>query len=121
VRALARTGPSTPSGAGTHIAIRATPAVRAGMAAAAVRIWRSGLVSRYRFFFAYLCLNVLSAAVLWGNPRGRDRRLDTLPLFLVAVAGAVLVILQATDGVHRDSFGSSNTDRTSDLCRSWRR
>jgi hypothetical protein len=55
-------------------------------------------------------LTVVSAAALWGNPRGRDRRLDTLPLFLVAVAGAVLVILQATDGVHRDSFGSSNTE-----------
>lgn len=55
-------------------------------------------------------LTVVSAAVLWGNPRGRDRRLDTLPLLLVAVAGAVLVILQATDGVHRDSFGSSNTE-----------
>jgi hypothetical protein len=55
-------------------------------------------------------VSVVSAAVLWGNPRGRDRRLDTLPLFLVAVAGAVLVILQATDGVHRDSFGSSNTE-----------
>jgi hypothetical protein len=55
-------------------------------------------------------LTVVSAAVLWGNPRGRDRRLDTLPLLLVAVAGAVLVILQATDGVHRDSFGSSNAE-----------
>jgi hypothetical protein len=55
-------------------------------------------------------LTVVSAAVLWGNPKGRDRRLDTLPLLLVAAAGAVLVILQATDGVHRDSFGSSNTE-----------
>src|SRR3984893_16311350 len=62
---------------------------------------------------ALLCacvLTVVSAAVLWGNPRGRDRRLESLPLFLGAVAGAVLVILQATDGVHRDSFGSSNTE-----------
>jgi hypothetical protein len=55
-------------------------------------------------------LTVVTAAVLWGNPHGRDRRLDTLPLLLVAVAGAVLTILQATDGVHRDSFGSSNTE-----------
>lgn len=55
-------------------------------------------------------LAVVTAGVLWGNPHGRDRRLDTLPLLLVAVAGAVLVILQATDGVHRDSFGSSNTE-----------
>ncbi len=55
-------------------------------------------------------LTVVTAAVAWGDARGRDRRLNTLPLLLVAVAGAVLVILQATDGVHRDSFGSSNTE-----------
>jgi hypothetical protein len=55
-------------------------------------------------------LTVVSAAVAWGDTRGRSRRLDTLPLLLVALAGAVLVILQATDGVHRDSFGSSNTE-----------
>ena len=55
-------------------------------------------------------LTVITAAVLWGSPHGRDRRLNTLPLLVVAVAGAVLTILQATDGVHRDSFGSSNTE-----------
>jgi hypothetical protein len=55
-------------------------------------------------------LTVVTAAVAWGNARGRDRRLNTLPLLLVAVAGAVLVILQATDGVHRDSFGTANTE-----------
>ena len=55
-------------------------------------------------------LTVVAAAVAWGNAEGRDRRLNTLPLLLVAVAGAVLVILQATDGVHRDSFGTANTE-----------
>ena len=55
-------------------------------------------------------LTVVSAAVAWGDARGRYRRLDTLPLLLVAVVGAVLVILQATDGVHRDTFGSSTTE-----------
>lgn len=55
-------------------------------------------------------LTVISATVAWGNAKGRDRRLDTLPLLLVALAGAVLVILQATDGVHRDNFGSANTE-----------
>ena len=55
-------------------------------------------------------LTVVAAAAAWGNARGRDRRLNTLPLLLVAVAGAVLVILQATDGVHRDSFGTANIE-----------
>ena len=55
-------------------------------------------------------LTVVAAAAAWGNARGRDRRLGTLPLLLVAVAGAIVVILSATDGVHRDSFGSANTE-----------
>jgi len=55
-------------------------------------------------------VTVVAAAVAWGNAEGRDRRLNTLPLLLVAVAGAVLVILQATDGVHRDSFGTATTE-----------
>jgi hypothetical protein len=55
-------------------------------------------------------LIMISAAVAWGNARGRDRRLTTLPLLLAALLGAVLVILQATDGVHRDSFGSANAE-----------
>jgi hypothetical protein len=55
-------------------------------------------------------LTVVTAAVAWGSAEGRDRRLITLPLLLAAVAGAVLVILQATDGVHRDSFGTANTE-----------
>lgn len=55
-------------------------------------------------------LTVMSAAVAWTAPRGRNRRIDTLPLLVVAVAGAVMVILAATDAVHRDSFGKSNTE-----------
>jgi hypothetical protein len=62
---------------------------------------------------ALLCacvLTVVSASVVWGSARGRDRRLVTLPLLVVAVVGAMLVILQATDGVHRDNFGTANTE-----------
>ena len=55
-------------------------------------------------------LTMISAAVAWSNSRGRDRRLTTLPLLLAALAGAVLVLLQATDGVHRDNFGSANAE-----------
>ena len=55
-------------------------------------------------------LTVVSATVAWGTPSGRERRLDTLPLFVVALAGAILTILQATDGVHRDSFGTASTE-----------
>jgi hypothetical protein len=55
-------------------------------------------------------LTMVSAGVLWSNARGRERRLETLPLLLVAVVGASLVILSATDGVHRDNFGSANTE-----------
>ena len=55
-------------------------------------------------------LTMISAAVAWGNPRGRDRRLTTLPLLLAALAGALLVIFQATDGVHRGNFGSANPE-----------
>ena len=55
-------------------------------------------------------LTMIIAAVAWGNSRGRDRRLTTLPLLVAALAGAVLVILQATDGVHRDNFGSANPE-----------
>lgn len=55
-------------------------------------------------------VTVVAAAVAWGNAQGRDRRLNTLPLLLIAVAGAALVILQATDGVHRDSFGTATTE-----------
>jgi len=55
-------------------------------------------------------LTMISAAAAWGYSRGRDRRLTTLPLLLAALAGAALVILQATDGVHRDNFGSANAE-----------
>jgi hypothetical protein len=55
-------------------------------------------------------LTVVSATIAWTNPKGRDRRLDTIPLLVVAILGAVLTILQATDGVHRDNFGTANTE-----------
>ena len=53
---------------------------------------------------------VISAAVSWTNPRGRNARLETLPLLLAAFLGAALVILQATDGVHRADFGRANPE-----------
>ena len=54
-------------------------------------------------------LVVMSAAVCWSVPRGR-RRLAMLPMFLVAIAGAVLVILQATDAVHRKDLGNATPE-----------
>jgi hypothetical protein len=55
-------------------------------------------------------LVVMSAAVAWTNPNTRNPRLETTALLIAAFAGAVLVILQATDGVHRDNFGSAKTE-----------
>lgn len=55
-------------------------------------------------------LVVVSAAVAWGTPRGRNRRLETLPILVVAVIGAVLVILQATDDIWRADFGRANAE-----------
>lgn len=53
---------------------------------------------------------VMAAAVSWTNPRRRSRRFETLPLLLVALVGGLLVILTATDGVHRDKFGAMNPE-----------
>lgn len=53
---------------------------------------------------------ILSAAVCWTNPKGRNRRLETAALLVAACAGAVLVILQATDGLHRADFGTANVE-----------
>jgi len=55
-------------------------------------------------------LVMMSAAVCWTNPKGRNPRLSTMPLLVVALAGVVLLILQATDGVHRGDFGTANTE-----------
>ena len=55
-------------------------------------------------------LAAMSAAACWTNPRQRNPRLEMLPLLLVAVAGAVLVILQATDDLRRKDFGSATPE-----------
>lgn len=55
-------------------------------------------------------LIVMSAAVAWTNPKGRNPRLETIALLVASVVGATLVILQATDGVHRIDFGTANTE-----------
>jgi hypothetical protein len=53
-------------------------------------------------------LVIIGAAASWSNLRGRTRRLDMLPMLLLSVIGATLVILQATDAVHRSDFGPVN-------------
>lgn len=52
----------------------------------------------------------MSAVIAWSNPRGRNRRLDTLPLLMAATIGSILVILQATDDFHRSDFGKANPE-----------
>lgn len=53
---------------------------------------------------------VISAGVAWTNPKGRNRRIDTLPVLIAALLGATLVILQATDDFGRTDFGSANPE-----------
>jgi hypothetical protein len=53
---------------------------------------------------------VISAAVSWTKPGGRNPRPETLPMLFAALLGAALVILQATDGVHRADFGRANVE-----------
>ena len=55
-------------------------------------------------------LVVMSAAVSWTNPSARNPRQETIALLLASLLGAVFVILQATDGVHRTDFGTANTE-----------
>jgi hypothetical protein len=55
-------------------------------------------------------LVLMSAAVCWSNPRGRNRSWTTVSLLLIAIAGSVLVILQATDDFHRKDFGTANIE-----------
>lgn len=55
-------------------------------------------------------LVVMSAAVCWSNPRGRNKDLSTLSLLVAAFVGSVLVILQATDDLHRADFGSASIE-----------
>jgi hypothetical protein len=55
-------------------------------------------------------LTVMCAGVSWTNPRARNPRLETVALLVASVIGAALVILQATDGVHRIDFGKANIE-----------
>jgi hypothetical protein len=45
-------------------------------------------------------LTIMAAIVAWGRGTGYSRRRETLPLLIVAVIGAALAILEATDNVH---------------------
>ena len=55
-------------------------------------------------------LSFMAAIVSWSHPTGHRRRLETLPLLVVAVVGASLVILAATDTLRRSDFGSANPE-----------
>jgi hypothetical protein len=52
----------------------------------------------------------IAAIVSWSHPTGHRRRLETLPLLVVAVVGAILVILAATDSLRRSDFGAANPE-----------
>lgn len=84
----------------------------AGPGAISTFVKREGLpVATVDMALVPLCLLiVMSAAASWTQPRGRHRRLDMAPLLIAAVAGSVLVILQATDDLHRVDFGSANPE-----------
>jgi hypothetical protein len=55
-------------------------------------------------------LGFTAALVAWSHPTGRRRRLETLPLVIVAVVGAILAILAATDANQRSDFGTANPE-----------
>jgi len=55
-------------------------------------------------------LVAISAVVCWSTPRGRNPSLETIPILVVALIGSVLVILQATDDIHRADFGRANAE-----------
>jgi hypothetical protein len=52
----------------------------------------------------------MAAIVSWSDPTGRSRRLQTLPLLIVAVLGTILIILYSTDSLRRGDFGTANVD-----------
>jgi len=60
--------------------------------------------------FVACVLVVFAAVVCWSTPRGRSSKLDTVPVLIVALIGAVLVILQATDQIHRTAFDGFNAE-----------
>lgn len=55
-------------------------------------------------------LTVMAAIVSWSHPRGRLRQLETLPLLLVSLLGAILAVLHATDNVARKDFGTASPE-----------
>ncbi len=60
--------------------------------------------------FVACVLVVFAAVVCWSTPRARSSKLDTVPVLIVALIGAVLVILQATDQIHRAAFDGFNAE-----------
>jgi hypothetical protein len=55
-------------------------------------------------------LVIMSAVVCWSTPRGRVQRSTMLPVLIVALLGAVCVLLQATDDIRRADFGAANAE-----------
>src|SRR5207302_6899651 len=55
-------------------------------------------------------LTMLGAIVSWSHPRGRLGQLETLPILLVALLGAILAVLHTTDNVGRKDFGSATPE-----------
>ena len=55
-------------------------------------------------------LTFMTAIVCWSHPTGHLKRVRMLPFLLSSVAGAVLVILYATDSVRRDDFGTASQE-----------
>jgi hypothetical protein len=55
-------------------------------------------------------LTVMGAIVSWSHPAGRLRQLETLPLLLVSLLGAILAVLHATDNVARKDFGAASPE-----------
>jgi hypothetical protein len=59
---------------------------------------------------ATCALTAMAAVVSWTHATGRDHRLETVPLLVVSVVGAILVVLHATDNVQRTDFGSAKPE-----------
>ena len=55
-------------------------------------------------------LTAMAAVVSWSHSSGRNPRLETVPLLVVAVVGAIVVVLHATDNVQRADFGSAKPE-----------
>jgi hypothetical protein len=74
-----------------------TYAKREGLAVAAVLI----------ALLPVCALTVMAAMVAWTHATGRARRQETVPLLVVSLVGAIVVVLHATDNVHRGDFGTA--------------